>query len=87
MPLQTHSDYLARAETYTLIGSYASVFRLHQIYMAKTTYAVVAQEVDRKIYYAAQEGVPTAFLKWYQGAGGEARRLRYYNTYQTMPPG
>ena len=71
-PTTSYRDYFTRAETNTLRGRYAVVLVPYAIYPAA---AAAPANFVRLIYAAAQEGVPTAFLKCHQGSRGRGAEV------------
>ena len=68
-PTTRYLDYFPLAENNTFRRHYAAVLALYSI---EPTVAAATAPADaaRLIYVAAQEGVPTEFMKWNQGERG-----------------
>ena len=74
--LTSYRDYFARADMDTFQGRYNVVLTPYKIDPENTTATVGLQEFAWKIYAAAQEDVPTAFIQWHRGSEGSWHKDR-----------
>ena len=72
LPTTSYLDYVSCSETNTFRRRYAAVPEPYTINHAHVT-ADVSSKVAQLIYSEAQEGIPTVFLQWHQGARVGAR--------------
>ena len=67
-PTTIYREYFSHAEIDTFCGRYADVLVPYTINPNDAVVAATPADAMQLIYSAAQEGVPTMFLQWNQGA-------------------
>ena len=77
LPATNYQDYLSRAKTDTSCIRYVTILAPYTLPPPPPPSAAAADpaNVEQLIYAATQEGVPTAFLQWHQGATGRGAQI------------
>ena len=87
LPTTSYWDYFDCAETYTFRGRYNTVLAPFTINPINATNASTPTNVVRLICAAAQDGISTLFLKWYQGARRRGTQIALLHSVSKYVPG